>query len=351
MMKARGAFSLIEVLIAIVVLALGLIGLAAIFPVVVTQQRETADAVQGQSAMRSIEMWITGNLRLSQRGMDETTRRAPLGTVPPNARGWELLSASQAFSPQGEWVLPTPVSSVPGGGGGAEIETGTGNMLVGPDATAGVLIPIGDRLWPRPYSTDKSQPVYVWDMAARRVLATNASGQVVPGSARRDDAIQVAVFVRRIDTGIRLPNARTLSDVLTGSNGAPRRVPVAADAQGRPTFDGIGGSSAPNYSMIQRFPYELSPDTSGGPGAVMLNVIVPATGPMLTMIAQIGQKFVDQGGELHSVIDVKRDASNAVTLQIEPGVSARVAQQHAGTLEMLYTPQVPAGVKVITVRP
>ncbi|MDX2016413.1 MAG: prepilin-type N-terminal cleavage/methylation domain-containing protein, partial [Planctomycetota bacterium] len=37
------AFSLIEVLLAVVVLALGLLGIAAVFPVVIRQQRDSRD--------------------------------------------------------------------------------------------------------------------------------------------------------------------------------------------------------------------------------------------------------------------------------------------------------------------
>ena len=52
--KSGKAFTLVEVLLGIIILAVGLLGLASVFPLVVRQQREAQDTVVGVSAARAI---------------------------------------------------------------------------------------------------------------------------------------------------------------------------------------------------------------------------------------------------------------------------------------------------------
>ncbi|MBZ0172797.1 MAG: prepilin-type N-terminal cleavage/methylation domain-containing protein, partial [Phycisphaerales bacterium] len=54
-------FSLIEVLIAVMVLAVGLLGLASVFPVVITQQRQASDVVMGGVASSVVRDKIAAN--------------------------------------------------------------------------------------------------------------------------------------------------------------------------------------------------------------------------------------------------------------------------------------------------
>ena len=53
--QTRPGFSLVEVLIAILILGLGMLGLAAVFPVVIAQQREAVDTVRGEAAASTAE--------------------------------------------------------------------------------------------------------------------------------------------------------------------------------------------------------------------------------------------------------------------------------------------------------
>ena len=77
----RRAFSLIEGLIAVLVLGVGLLGLAAVFPVVITQQRDAVDVIQGMALRRAHHRARLGVVRTRRRRRvqspaRDTTRRA-----------------------------------------------------------------------------------------------------------------------------------------------------------------------------------------------------------------------------------------------------------------------------------
>jgi hypothetical protein len=74
---------------------------------------------------------------------------------------------------------------------------------------------------------------------------------------------------------------------------------------------------------------------------------------------QIGQKFVDQLGTVHEVVEIERGRDTAApmnppALRLEPPLSrdvVRLGQATGEDLYMLYTPQVPVSVTVKTIRP
>jgi Tfp pilus assembly protein PilV len=59
--RALAAFSLIEVLISVLVLALGLLGLGAMFPVIIRQQRQATDATLGTMAANAARLELENN--------------------------------------------------------------------------------------------------------------------------------------------------------------------------------------------------------------------------------------------------------------------------------------------------
>ena len=170
-----------------------------------------------------------------------------------------------------------------------------------------------------------------------------------------DENRRNAVFVRRIDSGIRTPGGRSLGDVLTADNRSV--VPVAEDRDGRPTFDGYGRGTAPRYSPIRTTNVSVvrNADTQNAQ-RWMLNVVTADQATSFAALRphfeQLGQKFVDSRGMVHEVVRVNRDVS-PVQLTIDPALSSGLVIDAQGAVmspEVYFTSQVPASVSVVTIR-
>lgn len=348
------AFSLVEVLISIVVLALGLVGLAAVFPVVVQQQRSVSDSIQGASVERSAEGLLRGNAALS-------VRANPLDTSSSSI--WRELAAeevsSTVWSPAGTWDTGLFVNSLANAGRGLNILSTTGDIFIIASSTELTSIPTRERLNPAPF-TSRTEPRFVWDIAARRVEIRRLGIRRLDGATRiltvdrarddrGDDSIQIATFVRRIDGNIRT-DRRGLSFAFTRPEGeAEARLPLGADAVGRPTLDGRG-IDGNNYSAIQRINFTIDADADTGE----LNRLIPdANSELIAYVRQVGQKLVDRSGQIRTVRSIATTAQGVFqALIIDPPMnSGTIANEVADfpTLEALFTPQIPASVGVYTI--
>jgi len=333
--SGRGGFSLVEVLIAVVVLSLGLLGLAAVFPVVVTQQRRASDSVQGVSLERTAGEALLNDTRLSQPSY------GPLVT-PDNRLGWDMLIGDTAWSDEEQWVLAEDTDS------SSPLEYAGGQLNFRAGTTLRHSMPAVQRVNPKTESAGGgTDPKYVWDFVVRRVdagfdLDDAGPSQAEQRAAMEDDNVQVAIFIRRIDSAIRKGNNSLLSLIRSGAV-LPVSVSPVTEA---PTNDGRGV-----YSEIRRIDFRRVNGTQGR----QISLDPTNSLPQLRGLAAIpGQQFVDQLGVVHRVVGVvPSTVPNELIVRIEPGLSPKVDvfnQTHGGgEMHMLFTPQTPLGVRVITI--
>ncbi|MGJ8635826.1 MAG: prepilin-type N-terminal cleavage/methylation domain-containing protein [Phycisphaerales bacterium] len=204
--QIAAGFSLVEVLIAIVVLGLGLLGLGAVFPIVIAQQRESVAIVEGISVASMAEniltssdeivdfsRWFDPANRFGYEGpatTDEITYEWVVAPFAPYS-GYEQVPGFEGFagSTDGRWYVELNNSLSPLTDPANDINASTGLASV---------LTVHDRLIPQPYSG--KDPKYVWDIVARRE----------PGTLRP----QLAIFIRQVDQRIRVPSNQSLSDML-----------------------------------------------------------------------------------------------------------------------------------------
>jgi hypothetical protein len=356
------AFSLIEVLFAVFILALGLLGLGAMIPVVIREQKQSADATMGLIVANSAETYLKNRPDLNRRFDHMNT-----------GMGWRVLTNyPQVLSKDFSWE-PSPSvfkTNVTGPDAGDEpvrtyfnVTTGRVRIQLETNATSTpCFIRVRDRLWPDA-SVGGVQPRFVWDFAPRRVID-------VPG---QPEQLQIAIFVRRIDPNIRVPEGFTLYQVLTQAPGLQesqwrRPVSVIGNVQPgnrRPTLDGVGPYAKPFVAAVtynDAYPDRLQLD----PAEVLLT---------WQLFSQPGQKLVDNIGNVYTVMSVVPNPGDDPALEhvvkiqppVEPWVGATVApgnppglgaplsawaeyHRKCSTLrKVVLTPQVPAAVTVFNV--
>jgi len=372
--RVRG-FSLIEVLIAVLVLGLGLLGLGAIFPVVIAQQRDAFNASQGADAAdAAFDMLAddTGVLRIS--GLWERDDNGNWNLGVPGPGGNQDQQGGNPLPLNSSWIIPDITdaavgrnprfgSPVPGFNVSnlSDIKEGKWSIDVGDGSPAvDQQLIVTARLFPAPDSG--ADPRFVWDPVIRRTA---------------QDTVQVAIFVRRIDERIRVPRNYTLSDMLTNDNnpGIDRPVlPLALDLdKGRQvTDDGQNQPSRPDVGYPIPVSIEIAVYEDHLDWAVVDSSVAGSDDFDTTLSAfrRVGQKFVDNTGVVRTVIGlpeveqggdvglagrsvvvdppfVQANASEGENVNVRRGTSA---QRTTWIQQAVFTPQVPAAVRVYTLR-
>lgn len=314
--QASGGFTLIEVLIAILVLAIGMLGLGAIFPAVIAEQRDAFGAIEGANVASSAEGLISNrefiDFALLTQGFGRPGNQNVADGDPVDDRyayEWVVPAFGGVYPSVlegGAWSSPVPSVTENNDGVSVDFE-GSENGLWSFNANLSTLnttaaitagapnrrlaqIPVSARLFPQPYSG--KQPRYVWDLALRR----ESSG----------DRLQVAIFVRRIDARIRVPLGFSMSDVLTGGRlGSPPLptdpvLPVAVDkTNGRPGVDdGVNADMV--YAAIQTLNVEVY--------AEHLDWLIIPSNPFIDtsigFAAKVGQQLLDNTGVVRTVVGI-----------------------------------------------
>jgi prepilin-type N-terminal cleavage/methylation domain-containing protein len=383
----RRGFSLVEVLIAVLIMAIGLLGLGAVIPVVVREQRLAADATAGVS--------VSGLARdVIQQRLTNAPNQASL-----NAAVRERVSAIDVWLDDDQWspdflwhpwgqrgntsatiqIHPAPPQNVvPGSLREARqfehrFDQDDGSFywryrLIRQrrDASswtneAGALfeqrLTARDRLWPSPAvlgagGGQNHRPQFVWDFVARRVESD------LPFARRRVEApaeIEIAIFVRRIDLNIRLAQNVTLFQALTDPS-LPllqRRLPVAVDRSGVPTGNGTNGDLTGN-PVEAAYAVPLTMDAEWDPSDATRRTLVlrGGTNERLRLASQIGQRLVDNLGHTYTVRESRINGIELI-VQVDPPVANWVPQGTAinrpTIRQVVFTPQIPAAVSVFRI--
>jgi type II secretory pathway pseudopilin PulG len=338
--RAVTAFTLIEVLMSIFVLALGLLGLGAIIPGIIREQRVASDRTLGIVVANDARAYLQARADLGR-----------LGIAPSGGGGTGLGSTAGRSYGLGVWLRNDEWSRSylwDTNAIDANDYQDLGNVVIGGrvGGTDPAVIPLSDRLYPSPAS-GLTAPQFVWDFVARRLPPTESGGYalladsslgLLPGTPEQwRSGVEIAVFVRRVDTGIRVPQGETGFGVMLGST-STQILPVGVSEVGIPTGAGANTGDGQIYPppMTLRAEYDnakptllrLEEDrtlTGSEPGSTV------TVENRLLLASQIGQQLVDNLGNVYTVEEVTNSGGSFVEVRVRPSVSAWIPSTSGGT--------------------
>lgn len=403
----RGGFSLIEILVAVIILALGLLGLGAVFPVVIREQKIAQDRISGTVAENNVRATLMGLADVNAKPIVEASAEDAELTI--TYSGWaalqeewnyhrvinNLLSNPNTanddpdfanefdFSRDGLWDTtwtgnewaPTATSEYFGRGDIVLVDNDRTEIgqpdefapevvraLQSEMARLGInspitlrrrfreaRVPLSARLNPAGSPTDPA-PSLVWDFVVRRKLET-----------ADPRALQVAVFIRRVDPRIRTqpgagggPSITPLQAMLDPNIGSARRLPVGEDGfTGVPTLDGTDGAGGVFYSGVHQVGALFAAGLSAKRNLILVTQALSETDAR--MLTQAGQRVVDNLGNVYTVAASGFNGSGLL-LEVDPPVPSSVLDtDNDPTLtsirQLIFTPQIPVSVFVMEVAP
>ncbi len=311
--RSRAGFSLTEVLVAILILAVGVISIASLLPVGISQQQEANDDVLGPLVARNALATIRARVSPRQFGSGLEVVEVP---DPSSPSGFRLVTNAEPWASRGyaagDWgwlrpafVPPGAIATLPDGGidifnqlelQGLVAEAFDEQDVDGalPDTaiplnadypvtlpTAGVIAQ-GERVYPQ----FAARPQYAWECMFRR----------------RNGRIQVAVFVYRIVDGLGEGQSYTVS--LADADGPPLPHRLALADGGPEPWRGLFWDA---YETDTGLPRRTIARTEGGSPFDLGNVDHHWQAP--------GQILVDQSGATHRVL-FGRDSSDDPAVEL-----------------------------------
>ncbi|MBX3379130.1 MAG: prepilin-type N-terminal cleavage/methylation domain-containing protein [Phycisphaeraceae bacterium] len=364
------AFTLVEVLLGIIILAIGLLGLASVFPLVVKQQRQAQDVVVGVSSAEAAESFMR-----SRRGYFSPSANDIVGLNAPSGKsGWGALSwalyQTALQNKQEKHGLVNWSDAFKAGATyktaiyGSQAEAAAGNVkgaiYIGSDQGTqyDTVIKPYDRLLPAPSAS--VNPLFIWDIAPMLATPIDPNNQI---AVRTPLPLRITVFIRRIDPGIRVPAGLTLGEAIAQG----KVLPLGVDSDGMPTLNGNGEYPHFFYPTVQTA-YRRFGSTAGPFNVVQFQEAANSTA--LAAARQVGQQLVDVEGNVYTVVALPDETGTDIpyanvldrSVVIEPGIPAGYLQSATSTskqsgmrsnltVELLCSPHIPAKVSTFLIRP
>lgn len=327
---AAAGFTLIEVLISIIILALGLLGIGVVFPVVIRQQRISTDEVAGVLMARNVAANLLNRseeyLAPSAPGLGERTVwywwRQHLAAL-----DWDAYKA-------GKWGVAECADD--------------GTMQLAPESPPAGFFPTSTLI---AYSADMpSVPPdpeqaysrvdwpYVWDLAVQPVYDGDTDVS--------DDSMRIAIFVRRIDS-------RTRQDLPSASGPEPLPVAVENDL---PAVDRRAGQSGLEYArpiVMETRIVELPNGNEVDRDHFVWNR-VHISDEQWAIVSQVGQKIVDSFGNVYTVQRGFIDEDGYQRVRVTPPIPASITfemVQRRVKVSIVTTPQPAVAVYTFEVTP
>lgn len=327
---AAAGFTLIEVLISIIILALGLLGIGVVFPVVIRQQRISTDEVAGILMARNVSAKLLNRT-------EEYVAPAASGLGEQTVWYWwrQHLAADWDAYKAGTWGVAKCADD-------GTMELAPENPPAGLFPTSAIITYSADMPSSPPDPEQAYSRVewpYVWDLAVQPVY--NGDTDI------SNDSMRIAVFVRRIDS-------RTRQD-LPPPDSSPDPLPVAIERDTHlPAVDRRAGQSGLEYAQPVVMQARIQTLPSGGVDRDHLTWNgVTISEENWAIVSQVGQKIVDSFGNVYTVQRGSIDENGYKRVRITPPIPASITEAMVARMRMsiITTPQPAVAVYTFEVTP
>lgn len=332
--RARaGGFTLVEALMAIFILAIGLLSLAAIFPAGIELLRRGSNDLDAVNAANEIYGKLLSNSALSSdrlnEGFTSMIRENPNADAKPN--GWmpELIQGIDVSLDPVQMDLADHSIEF------TVLVDPSNPLLPASSSMSGpiyVTYHLGDRVWP-----SLRQPRFVWDVFLRRPdSAVPATDLTAPRHMAGD--VQMALILRRVDPDF----ARLMRETEDLNPADLPRPPIRDEKKSTPGNEIYEAPRMVSGQMIayshiavegQRFRW-----TGGTTG--------PA-GEMLSALRQPRQWLLDSDGNVWRIARV-RDIDNRIYIEFAPEPTREQAERLAASSTFIYCETPPLLIDVRT---